>query len=188
MCIFRVDAQGLILLHHEKKYVRCRTVQSKWVFEVMIIFFYKSGSWELAYMFYLRTFVVLWGFILHSPLHEVGENCRTKRSAWLSIRKVVHHITLFCRTVLLLRNNKKNVKLSRRFARGEAVIARKLEVATPTIYLYMIFAEENKVSCNNSPAESLHGFIEISKAPFISLLDTIALIVNYNMSGRICVL
>ena len=71
------------------------------------------------------------------------------------------------------------MKLSRRFARGKAVIARKLEVATPTIYLYMIFAEENKVSCCNiSPAESLHGFIEISKAPFISLLDTIALIVN----------
>ena len=43
----------------------------------------------------------------------------------------------------------------------------------------MIFAEENKVSCCNiSPAESLHGFIENSKAPFISLLDTIALIVN----------
>ena len=58
-----------------------------------------------------------------------------------------------------------------------------------TTHLHMIFAEENKVSCCNiSPAEYLHGFIENSKAPFISLLDTIALIVNYNMSGRICVL
>ena len=133
-------------------------------------------------MSYLRTFVVLWCFILHSPRHEVGENCHTKRSAWLSIRKIVRHIILFCRTVLLLRNNKKNVKLSRRFARGEPVIATRLEAATPTTYLHMIFAEENKVSCCNiSSAESLHGFIEISKALFISLVDTIALVVNYNM-------
>ena len=94
----------------------------------------------------------------------------------------MHYIVLFCRTVLLLRNNKKNVKLSCRFARGEPVIATRLEAATPTTYLHMIFVEENKVSCCNiSSAESLHEFIEISKALFISLVDTIALVVNYNM-------
>ena len=66
--------------------------------------------------------------------------------------------------------------------RSEPVIARKLEAATPTTDLHMIFTEENKVSCCNiSPAESLHGFIKISMALFISLVDTIALVVNYNM-------